>query len=160
MVNMRGFEESYLGQLRKLVGHRKLITPGASAAVRDDSGRVLLVRRRDNLKWALPGGGMELEQSVYDCLVREVKEETGLDVISATLFAIYSEARFVRKDMWGNYSQPLILAFRVDEWGGTLSTKTDETVDARFFPIDQGPDSFAREAMEDLVRFDGQVILK
>ena len=102
---------------------------------------------------------MELEQSVYDCLAREVKEETGLDVISATLFAIYSEARFVRKDMWGNYSQPLILAFRVDEWGGTLSTKTDETVDARFVHAGQVPEPY-EEVMEDLARFDRQVILK
>ncbi len=102
---------------------------------------------------------MELEQSVYDCLVREVKEETGLDVISTTLFAIYSEARFVTKDMWGNYSQPLILAFRVDEWSGTLSTETDETVDARFVPAGQASEPYA-EVMADLARFDGQVILK
>ena len=160
MKNMPGFEESYLGQLRKLVGHRKLITPAASAVVRDDSGGVLLIRRRDNLEWAWPAGSMELEQSVYDCLVQEVKEETGLDVISATLFAIYSGARFAGKDMWDNYYQPLLFSFKVDEWSGTLVTETDETVDARFFPIDQVPDSFAREAMEDLVRFDGQVILK
>lgn len=159
MDNMPGFEESYLGQLRKLVGTRMLITSGVNAVVRDDGGRVLLIRRRDNLEWALPGGAMELEQSVYDCLVREVKEETGLDVISATLFAIYSEARFVRKDMWGNYSQPLILAFRVDEWSGTLSTETDETVDARFVPAGQAPEPYA-EVMADLARFDGQVILK
>jgi 8-oxo-dGTP pyrophosphatase MutT (NUDIX family) len=156
---MPGFEESYLGQLRKLVGTRMLITSGVNAVVRDDGGRVLLIRRRDNLNWALPGGGMELEQSVYDCLVREVKEETGLDVISATLFATYSEARFVRKDMWGNYSQPIILAFKVDEWRGTLSTDTDETVDARFVPAGQVPEPYV-EVMEDLARFDGQVILK
>ena len=156
---MSSFEESYLGQLRKLVGHRKLITPAASAVVRDDSGRVLLIRRRDNLEWAFPAGGMELDESVYDCVVREVKEETGLDVVSATLFAIYSGARFAGKDMWDNYYQLLIFRFSVDEWSGTLVTETDETVDARFFPVDQVPEPYA-EAMEDLARFRNQVILK
>ena len=159
MRNMPGFEESYLGQLRKLVGKQMLITPGANAVVQDDNGRVLLIRRRDNLKWALPGGGMELEQSVYDCLVREVREETGLDVISATLFAIYSGARFAGRDMWDNDNQPIFFWFRIDEWSGMLATETDETVDARFFPAGQVPERYA-EVMEDLARFDGQLILK
>ena len=131
---MSSFEESYLGQLRKLVGHRKLITPAASAVVRDDSGRVLLIRRRDNLEWAFPAGGMELDESVYDCVVREVKEETGLDVVSATLFAIYSGARFAGKDMWDNYYQLLIFRFSVDEWSGTLGLRRTRPWTRAFSP--------------------------
>ena len=120
---------------------------------------VLLVHRPYYDDWSFPKGKLEPGETELECALREVKEETGLDVISATLFAIYSEARFVRKDMWGNYSQPLILAFRVDEWSGTLSTETDETVDARFVPAGQAPEPYA-EVMADLARFDGQVILK
>ena len=158
-MDMPSYEESYLGQLRKLVGTRKLVVPAASAVVQDDSGRVLLIRRRDNLEWAAPAGGMELDESIYDTLVREVKGESGLDVISATLFAIYSESRFARTDAFGNHLQRLIFRFRVDEWSGTLVTKTEEPVDARFFDIDQVPDAYS-EVMDDLARFDGQVILR
>ena len=79
--------------------------------------------------------------------------------MKATLFAIYSGPRFAGKDMWDNYYQALIFGFRVDEWSGTLVTETDETVDARFFPVDHVPERYA-EVVEDLARFNGQVILK
>ena len=159
MKNSPGFEASYLGQLRALVGNRMLITPGASALIRDDKGQILLIQRSDNLEWAIPGGSMELGHSVYDTLVREVCEETGLEVISATLFAIYSEPRFAFKNAYGNEHQPVRFSFRVDEWRGTLVTETDESVDARFFSADQVPDRY-QEALSDLATFAGTVILK
>ena len=56
------------------------LVPAASAVVVDDAGRVLLHRRKDNDQWALPGGAVELGESVAECVVREVREETGLDV--------------------------------------------------------------------------------
>jgi 8-oxo-dGTP pyrophosphatase MutT (NUDIX family) len=159
MKNSPGFEASYLGQLRALVGNRMLITPGASALIRDDKGQILLIQRSDNLEWAIPGGSMELGHSVYDTLVREVCEETGLEVISATLYAIYSEPRFAFTNVYGNEHQPIHFAFRVDEWRGSLVTETDESVDARFFPADQVPDRY-RETLNDLAAFEGTVILK
>ena len=110
----------------------------------------------------MPAGTMELEESVYGALQREVKEETGLDVLSATLFAIYSDPRFGGVDGWGNHFQHLVLAFRVDEWASTLLTATDETVDARFFHMDALPDlaDHRLECIADLRAFDGQVVLK
>lgn len=58
----------------------KSLMVAASAAVTDGEGRVLLQRRRDNDLWALPGGGMEMADSLPGTAVREVQEETGLDV--------------------------------------------------------------------------------
>ncbi|MFJ2554954.1 MULTISPECIES: NUDIX domain-containing protein [unclassified Streptomyces] len=52
----------------------------ASAVVTDDEGRMLLQRRRHNDLWALPGGGMEMADSLPGTAVHEVKEETDLDV--------------------------------------------------------------------------------
>jgi len=48
-----------------------------SAVVTDDTGRILLQRRTDSGNWALPGGGMEITESLADSVIREVKEETG-----------------------------------------------------------------------------------
>ena len=87
---MPSYEESYLGQIRKLIGRRELIITGARAVIRDGEGRILFVRRRDNGLWGMPAGSQELGESILDCLRREVKEETGLHVISATPLAIYS----------------------------------------------------------------------
>ena len=59
---MPDFEESYLGQVRKLVGNKKIIVTGARAVVQDPEGRILLIRRRDNRKWAMPAGAQELDE--------------------------------------------------------------------------------------------------
>lgn len=67
----------------------------ASAVVTDDEGRVLLQRRRDNDLWALPGGGMEMTDSLPGTAVREVKEETGLDVEITGLVGTYTDPRHV-----------------------------------------------------------------
>ena len=87
---MTSWEDSYVGQLRKFVGSRRLLMPGARAFIRDEAGKVLFIRRRDNGHCALPAGTMELGETVLDALKREVEEETGLDVDSATLIATYS----------------------------------------------------------------------
>ena len=54
------------------------LVPGASAIVTDDQGRILLQRRSDNARWALPGGVMDIGESIGQAIVREVREETGL----------------------------------------------------------------------------------
>jgi ADP-ribose pyrophosphatase YjhB (NUDIX family) len=59
------------------------------AAVVDKDGRVLAIRRRDNGHWEPPGGVLELEETVEDGLVREVREETGLTVRPERLTGVY-----------------------------------------------------------------------
>lgn len=71
------------------------LVPAASAIVVDDTGRVLLHRRRDNDMWALPGGKMDLGESLADCAVREVREETGLEVEPVGVVGIYSDPKHV-----------------------------------------------------------------
>jgi 8-oxo-dGTP pyrophosphatase MutT (NUDIX family) len=159
---MPDFAQSYQGQLRALVGNRRLITPAAWAILRDGEGRLLLTRRSDNGRWDMPAGALKLDESVTDCLRREVREETGLEVVEATLIAVYSEPRFSFTNAFGGEQQRVAFVFLVTEWSGTLLTATDETTDARFFELDHLPDlnDFHREALKDLDTFTGEVILK
>lgn len=156
------FEDSYLGQLRAVVGNRTLITPGIRAVICDANGHVLLVRRRDNGGWVLPAGSLELDESVFDCLCREVWEETGFRVLEATLIAVYSEPRFAFTNAYGGEHQMFALVFRIDAWVGSLLPQTDETSNARFFPRDALPPLPAvyRETLDDLDNFDGRPIIK
>jgi 8-oxo-dGTP diphosphatase len=63
---------------------------GAAAVILDDAGRVLLVRHTyGRLNWELPGGVGEPEEPVVETAVREVREETGLDVAADRLGGIY-----------------------------------------------------------------------
>ena len=105
---------------------------------------------------------MELGETVMDALKREVKEETGLDVHSATLVATYSGPRFAGTDQWGNDYQLLVFQFRVDEWSGSVVMETDETVDAGFFSERDLPEAYESyaEAFQDLRGFSGTTIVK
>ena len=161
-TSAENYERSYAGWLRKFVGNRKLITPGARAIVRDGEGRVLFVRRKDDGKWVMPAGALELGESIVDCLKREVLEETGLEVVSARPIAIYSEPRFAFTNAYGGEHQMLAIVFLVDEWRGELVKKTDETTDAKFFNVEDLPDTWALygETIKDLREYDGHIIVK
>jgi 8-oxo-dGTP pyrophosphatase MutT (NUDIX family) len=56
------------------------VVPVAVAIVAREDGAVLLIRRTDNGNWALPGGAIEMTESVADAAVRETLEETGIQV--------------------------------------------------------------------------------
>lgn len=158
---MPSYEESYLSQVRKLIDKQELIITAARAVISDQEGRILFIRRRDNGLWAMPAGGQELGESILDCLKREVKEESGLDVILATPMAIYSQVSIVTAS--GDPYQLFLVQFLVDEWSGELVTETDETVDARFLDLDELPENIPdsyHEVLKDLQEYDGSMILK
>jgi ADP-ribose pyrophosphatase YjhB (NUDIX family) len=158
--------DSYLGQLRALAGDRTLLFVGARAVVRDEGGRLLLIRRSDNGMWALPAGAMELGESIADCAVREVREETGLEALRITPFAIYSGPAYTFTNMYGDTYQLYMTVFRVDEWTGELVRQTDETTDAGFFAVDELPTSMPSviltETLTDLAAFErtGRLVVK
>lgn len=155
--------ESYLGQLRALAGDRTLLFVGARAVIRDEHGRLLLIRRADNGLWALPAGAMELGESITDCAAREVREETGLVALRTTPFAVYSGPAYTFTNMFGDTYQLYMTSFRIDDWGGDLVRTTDETTDARFFAPDELPPSpVVTETLADLASFErtGQIVLK
>ena len=163
MTDSAGYEESYVGRLRELVGDRRLVLAATRAVIRDREGRLLFVRRRDNGKWGMPAGAWELDETILECLRREVREETGLDAISVTPMAIYSYLSSVTA--YGDPYQALVIQFLVTEWSGALTTKTDETTDAAFFGADEPPEELAdhyQEVLADLQKYDrdGDFIVK
>ena len=151
------WDESYYGQLRALAGDRTLISVGSRCVLRDDTGRVLLVRRADNGTWALPAGMMELGESVRDCAVREVREETGLEVRALTPFAVYTRPPDRGPDMYGHIYQHVTMTVRIDAYDGELRRVTDETTDAGWFPPDALPGPLregVRRTLTDLAAFE------
>jgi 8-oxo-dGTP pyrophosphatase MutT (NUDIX family) len=106
---------------------------GARCLLRDGDGRVLLIKRSDNGLWAAPAGGMELGDTVRECAIREVQEETGLTPTLLTPIAVTSGAETTATNAWGHTYQFHITVFVATAWTGELLTHTDETTDARWF---------------------------
>ncbi|MCK9913893.1 MULTISPECIES: NUDIX hydrolase [Microbacterium] len=103
------------------------VVPSTTCAVVDDQGRIVLVHRKDNGLWALPGGGMELGESIEDCAVREVKEETGLDVELTGLVGVYTNPRHVMKYDDGEVRQQFSLCYHARLIGGELAFDNEST---------------------------------
>ncbi|WP_017582914.1 NUDIX hydrolase [Nocardiopsis valliformis] len=104
----------------------------ASAAVFDDSGRLLLQRRTDNGLWAMPGGGMEIDESLPEAAVREVREETGFDVQVTGLIGTYTDARHVIAYSDGEVRRQFNICFRAVLVGGELRV-SGESHEVRWF---------------------------
>jgi 8-oxo-dGTP pyrophosphatase MutT (NUDIX family) len=69
------------------------VVPAAVALVSNDTGEILMIRRTDNGNWALPGGAIEMSESVADAAIRETFEETGIQVEVTGLLGVYSDPR-------------------------------------------------------------------
>lgn len=132
-------EESYLGKLRKAVGHAPLIVPSIRAIIEDEEQRVLFIQRKDTKSWAMPAGSIELNETIYDCLVREVEEETGLIVISAQPVCMYTSPSKSITNSFSDTYQLFEIVFFVDKWKGTIKSNANETVNSKFFPIKDLP---------------------
>ncbi|MBV2152454.1 NUDIX domain-containing protein [Kitasatospora sp. SUK 42] len=103
----------------------------ASAVVTDGEGRILLQRRTDNGLYALPGGTMDLGESLPGTAVREVREETGLDVEITGLVGTYTDPRHVIAYSDGEVRQQFNVCFTARITGGELRI-SDESTDLRF----------------------------
>lgn len=128
----------YLQRLRERVGRDRLLVPSAALFLRDPSGRVLLQRRSDNGEWNLPGGAMELNESLADTAVREIAEETGLVIQLVRLVGIYSGPMYHYEYPNGDKIQAVLALFEGRAVSGSLRTNT-ESADLRYFGMNELP---------------------
>ena len=110
------------------------LVPATSAVVTDDQGRIVLHRRTDNDLWALPGGVMELGESVAETVVREVREETGLDVEPRYVIGVYSDPAHVFAYDDGEVRQEYSVCVACRMVGGTLAVSHESTELGTFAP--------------------------
>jgi 8-oxo-dGTP pyrophosphatase MutT (NUDIX family) len=109
------------------------VRPSVSALIFDRQGRLLLQQRSDGGQWGLPGGSVEIGESVADAVVREVHEETGLTVSVRRLVGVYSEpglqvVRYPSGHVWHYVN----VCFECATRSGRLTT-CDETLALQYF---------------------------
>ena len=112
------------------------IIPAASAIVINNEGKMLLHRRSDNDTWALPGGTMEIGESISETITREVKEETGLDIEPEYITGVYSDPHHVIAYSDGEIRQEFSVCFACHIVKGDLHV-SDESFELTFFTIQE-----------------------
>lgn len=103
-------------------------------AIITDGVQILLIKRKYppfKGMWALPGGKLEPDETLEECLIREVKEETGLDVVTFELCCVRSRPD---RDPRGRY---ISVVYKVTGYTGTLNAG-DDAVDAHFMGVYSG----------------------
>ncbi|MDG9677629.1 NUDIX domain-containing protein [Micromonospora parva] len=127
----------YIVGMRKHVGHDLLWLPSVSAVVRNDAGELLLGQRADDGRWSVISGFVEPGEQPATALVREVREETGLDVAPVRMSSAVSHPHTYPN---GDRCEYLNLGFLCRLVAGTARVNDDESLDVRWFPLDRLPE--------------------
>jgi ADP-ribose pyrophosphatase YjhB (NUDIX family) len=117
------------------------LCPGSNTVLINEANQVLLHRRSDNGVWALPGGRMEIGESIEACAVREMFEETGIEVAIKRLVGVYSDPKnyCILRYPNGYAVHYLIVVYEVEQIGGELRI-SHESTDLRYFDVDALPE--------------------
>ncbi|MCX6807584.1 MAG: NUDIX domain-containing protein [Patescibacteria group bacterium] len=114
-----------------------MFTIGAFAIILDNQKKVLFCHRRDYDLWNLPGGRVESGESPWEAVIREVKEETGLDVEVKRLVGIYTKPK----------EDDVVFSFLCDVIGGKI-TLNDEADHIEYFAFDDIPKNSVPKQVE------------
>ncbi len=117
------------------IGKQGELRLGSCAIIFDESReKVLLTKRSDNGLWCIPGGQMEAGESVEECCIREIFEETGLTIRTTRLIAIYSNRDQLVVYPDGNKAQIVVFSFEAEITGGKLGL-SDETTEVGYYSL-------------------------
>lgn len=129
---------NYVKELRELVGHRPLILPGSVVIILNAQNEVLLQHRTDG-GWGLPGGLMELGESLEETARREVQEETGLVVGELELLGIFSGADYFLKVANGDELYSVTAVYATRNVQGDVVMDEIESIDVQYFQLEELP---------------------
>lgn len=132
----------YIKGVRAKIGSDLLLLPGVTAVVINECEKILLQLRRDINTWAPPSGGVEPSESVAGCAIREVLEETGIDVLPEAIVAVLSGEAYNRTYPNGDRMATVTTVFRCRPLNSkTPRVNDDESKDIRYFPGDALPEN-------------------
>jgi len=154
----------YWQRIRRLVGSEVLILPAVAGAI-TKGNRILLVRHRLLNKWQIPGGVLELDESVQTAVKRELKEELGIQLETGELISIYSEPKWTIEYANKDRVQRVLFFFKME--GGVsedqIRIQKSEISEWRFFDLRSIPDDTVeccKQKAKDLLEYKGCTLLR
>lgn len=134
----------YIMNLRKYVGHEPLIGLGATTLVFNDKKELLLNLRTDTNTWGIPGGSMELYETIEETAIRELREEAGISADELELVTILSGKEYYFEYPNGDKMCTVIVLFKVLNYTGDIKVTDNESKQLKFFSLDNLPSMESR----------------
>ena len=125
--------------VRKKVGYEPIINVGSTILVFNQNNELLLNFRSDTNDWGIPGGGKELNETLEECAIRELKEETNLDINDLELVTVLSGNEYYYKYPNGDEVDCVITLYQVRNYNGELNINDGESTQLKFFSFDNLP---------------------
>lgn len=112
---------------------KRPLTMGVRVIVENDNGEILLVKHSYVSGWYLPGGGVETHETFEETALKELREETGVELLEAPkLLAIYKNKHASKRDH--------VVLYKAGKWREAEAFKPNkEIVEIGFFPLDDLP---------------------
>jgi 8-oxo-dGTP pyrophosphatase MutT (NUDIX family) len=152
---------AYMKSLRDKVGTMLVGVPSATTVVRDEVGRVLLVRHADTGYWAVPGGAVDPHETPADAAVRELWEETGLYVRLTRLAGVFGGTEFIAHYEGGDRTSYVTIVFEGEVLAGEAAVRDEEILEVRYFSRQEAAENplvpaCIRELLESVFGEDGE----
>ncbi|WP_276530786.1 NUDIX hydrolase [Floricoccus penangensis] len=144
---MSNVSQMYVEDMRRKIGHDLLILIGSNIILENEDGHVLL-QKRTNGSWGLPGGLMEIGESLEETAIREVYEETGLEVTDLKLVNTFSGPQY--QFTLENKDQIYVVTslYKVISYKESMNLESDETLDLKYFPYNSLPENMEDEYID------------
>lgn len=127
---------NYIKKLRQKIGHQSFIHPAARIIIENDLGQILFIKRLDNGKLGIPAGAFEENETIEECIIREVREETGLKILNLELIGLSSSPTNEQvKYNNGDIIQYFTCEFYSNKYEGEINVDNKEVKSAQFLPF-------------------------
>lgn len=127
---------SYIKDIRKFIGHAPMLSAGATVVILKEN-KILLNLRSDTNTWGIPGGAVELGETLEETAMRELKEETNLKAESFTLLNVFSGKNFYFKYPNNDELYSVVVLYLANGVTGDLKITDGESFELKYFSKDE-----------------------
>lgn len=127
---------SYIKDIRKFIGHAPMLSAGATVVILKEN-KILLNLRSDTNTWGIPGGAVELGETLEETAMRELKEETNLKAESFTLLNVFSGKNFYFKYPNNDELYSVVVLYLANGVTGDLKITDGESFKLKYFSKDE-----------------------
>lgn len=124
----------YYEELRAKIGQQLIFSPSVVGIIRNENNEILFVKEIGRTMWGFPAGAIEPGETPAQAVVREVYEETGLNVVPTSLLGVFGGQAFRWTYPDGNQVEYINFVFACDVIGGTLRPVDGEIGQYKYFP--------------------------